>query len=160
VLVLFIVWLVFRKKPKRQSDLTPADVDDLIKEWRPQPLVPALTDANKAALAREIVVEKYVGSNEVVVKGSRSPKLNLLSFDFLGMGSRKELKAAAKATLEEYGCGSCGPRGFYGSVMPHLEVEDAVAAFVGTPAGISYVTTTTLVQYTIQIQETIEIRWS
>lgn len=42
------------------------------------------------------------------------------------------------ATLNEYGCGSCGPRGFYGSVMPHLEVEAAVASFMGTESAIAY----------------------
>jgi len=43
-----------------------------------------------------MVIEKYLGPNTVEVRGSKEPKLNLLSYDFLGMASRKELKAAAK----------------------------------------------------------------
>jgi serine palmitoyltransferase len=39
---------------------------------------------------------------------------------------------------KRYGCGSCGPRGFYGSVMPHIEIENAIASFMGTEAAISY----------------------
>jgi len=54
VLVLFIVWLVVRKKPKKQSDLTPADVDDLISDWRPLPLVPSLSDADRLELSRQV----------------------------------------------------------------------------------------------------------
>ena len=127
---------MFRKKPKKRSELTKSDVDELIESWRPAPLVPPQTEAEAEFVAREIVVEGYPGPNEVTVGGKS--KLNFLSYDFLGLGARPELKAAAKATLDEYGCGSCGPRGFYGSVMPHLEVEGAVAEFLGTEGAISY----------------------
>lgn len=32
------------------------------------------------------------------------------------------MKDAARAALEKYGCGSCGPRGFYGTIDVHIQV--------------------------------------
>lgn len=58
--------------------------------------------------------------------------LNLSSFDFLGMSQSPAVKEASKAALEVYGCGSCGPRGFYGTIDQHLIIEAAVAEFMGT----------------------------
>ena len=36
------------------------------------------------------------------------------------------------------GCGSCGPRGFYGTIDAHLEVEEAMSSFLGTEGAILY----------------------
>jgi serine palmitoyltransferase len=61
-----------------------------------------------------------------------TPVLNLCSFDFLGMSQNAEVKEVSKKALEVYGCGSCGPRGFYGTIDQHLKVEAAIAEFMGT----------------------------
>ncbi|PIA39033.1 hypothetical protein AQUCO_02700304v1 [Aquilegia coerulea] len=42
------------------------------------------------------------------------------------------------AALEKYGVGSCGPRGFYGTIDVHLDCEARVAKFLGTPDSILY----------------------
>ena len=39
---------------------------------------------------------------------------------------------AAEAALRKYGCGTCGPRGFYGTLDVHLELEKSLATFLGT----------------------------
>ena len=39
----------------------------------------------------------------------------------------------------KYGVGSCGPRGFYGTIDVHLELEEALAKFVGTEVRLSYI---------------------
>jgi hypothetical protein len=36
--------------------------------------------------------------------------------------NRVGAQAAARATVERYGVGSCGPRGFYGTFDVHLQV--------------------------------------
>ena len=36
------------------------------------------------------------------------------------------------------GCGSCGPRGFYGTIDAHLEVEEAMSSYLGTEGAILY----------------------
>ena len=94
------------------------------------------------------VVEKYDGDYVHLSTGGK-PKLNLVTFDFLAMGQRKEPKDGAEETLNEYGCGSCGPRGFYGSVLPHIEIEDAVAEFMRTEGAISYSDSASTVTSTI-----------
>lgn len=66
------------------------------------------------------------------IRGVNTPVLNLCTFDFLGMSQNSEVKEASKKALEVYGCGSCGPRGFYGTIDQHLKVEAVVADFMGT----------------------------
>jgi 7-keto-8-aminopelargonate synthetase-like enzyme len=40
--------------------------------------------------------------------------------------------------LQEVGCGTCGPRGFYGTTVDHLELEKRIAEFIGTDKSIIY----------------------
>jgi serine palmitoyltransferase len=44
----------------------------------------------------------------------------------------------ARETVERYGVGSCGPRGFYGTFDVHLELEKALAHFMGQEEAIIY----------------------
>jgi serine palmitoyltransferase len=40
--------------------------------------------------------------------------------------------------LHYYGVGSCGPRGFYGTIDAHVRLEEALAQFMGTAEAIVY----------------------
>lgn len=82
-----------------------------------------------------LVVDAMAGATLTV---GNKRLLNLAGFDFLGLGGRQEVKAAARAALDKYGCGSCGPRGFYGTIDTHVEAEEAVARFMGAEEAISY----------------------
>ena len=64
--------------------------------------------------------------------------LNLGSFDFLGLSSVPTVKTNIRGALNKYGCGSCGPRGFYGTIDVHLEFEAAIAKFMGVQEAIAY----------------------
>ncbi len=65
--------------------------------------------------------------------------LNFGTSDYLGRSASNSLiKEAAIKALDKYGCGSCGPRGFYGTVDVHLELESAMAKFIGTDDAILY----------------------
>jgi serine palmitoyltransferase len=66
------------------------------------------------------------------VRGIKDPVLNVASFDFLGIGAEEVIKDVATEALDFYGCGSCGPRGFYGTIDQHLMFEKAIADFMGT----------------------------
>ena len=68
----------------------------------------------------------------------RETLLDLVSTSFLGFEERPEIRALCRQAIEKYGCGSCGPRGFYGTVDVHLELEQRFAAFMGTEAAILY----------------------
>jgi serine palmitoyltransferase len=48
------------------------------------------------------------------------------------------VKVASLAALDRYGCGSCGPRGFYGTIDVHLQLEESISAFLSTDDAILY----------------------
>ena len=68
----------------------------------------------------------------VKIRGIAVPVLNLCTFDFLGLSRHDDVKRVSKEALEKYGCGSCGPRGFYGTIDQHLLFEQAISSFMGT----------------------------
>mmetsp|Transcript_33480 Transcript_33480/g.71368 ORF Transcript_33480/g.71368 Transcript_33480/m.71368 type:complete len:521 (+) Transcript_33480:215-1777(+) len=64
--------------------------------------------------------------------------LNFATLDYLSSTSNRILRSVARKALKHYGCGSCGPRGFYGTIDAHLEAEEAVSEFLGTEGAILY----------------------
>ena len=43
------------------------------------------------------------------------------------------MQDVASNTVSKYGVGSCGPRGFYGTIDVHLDLEKQIASFMGCP---------------------------
>jgi serine palmitoyltransferase len=70
--------------------------------------------------------------HKMKVRGVAKHVLNLSTFDFLGLGATEDIKQSSLAALDKYGCGSCGPRGFYGTIDQHLNFEAAIAKYMGT----------------------------
>uniref|UniRef100_A0A7S1U5Q6 serine C-palmitoyltransferase n=1 Tax=Phaeomonas parva TaxID=124430 RepID=A0A7S1U5Q6_9STRA len=147
-LILFIIWLTFFQsttKPYKDtrdvSSLTKKEIDELVADWQPEPLVKAppapAVGADDSGDREEFVVEK-VNGNQLHVAGYREPLVNFASFDFLGLGQEEEHKEEARLALLHYGCGSCGPRGFYGTFDVHMKIESEMARFFGTDEGIMY----------------------
>lgn len=66
------------------------------------------------------------------------PAINLACTDFLGLGNDPDVQARARQTVQQYGVGSCGPRGFYGTFDVHLQLEEALAKFMGQEECIIY----------------------
>jgi serine palmitoyltransferase len=64
--------------------------------------------------------------------------LNFCNFDFLGLQTSDAIRKASTEALNKYGCGSCGPRGFYGTIDTHLQLEDAISKFTKTDGAIMY----------------------
>lgn len=64
--------------------------------------------------------------------------LNLSSYDFLNLASHPEAKETSRKALLKYGVGSCGPRGFYGTIDVHLDFEKAIAEHFGVQEAIAY----------------------
>ena len=58
--------------------------------------------------------------------------LNFSSNDYLGLANHPMLKEAATRGIERYGAGSGASRLICGSLAPHHELEQAIAAFKGT----------------------------
>ena len=74
-------------------------------------------------------------SADTTVNASSSSTTEEAQLDTSNMNPMK--KASADA-LERYGCGACGPRGFYGTIDPHLKLEEEFAKFMGTDGAILY----------------------
>ncbi|KAG7666517.1 hypothetical protein KSW81_008398 [Nannochloris sp. 'desiccata'] len=58
--------------------------------------------------------------------------------EFQRLAGHRDILAAAHATIRRFGVGSCGPRGFYGTLDVHLELEAALAKYMGTQEAILY----------------------
>lgn len=64
--------------------------------------------------------------------------LNFSSNDYLGLANDPRLKEAAIRGIERYGAGSGASRLICGSLAPHHELEQAIAAFKGTEAALAF----------------------
>lgn len=137
LLVLWIVRLLTRKSynPKEtRLELTKEEEDKLVVDWEPEPLVP-----------NDVTIPDYVMKPKLV-KGKPSYRinindkdcLNLCTMNFLGFVGNEEIEQAAIKTLRKYGVGSCGPRGFYGTIDVHLNLEKKIAEYLRTEEAILY----------------------
>jgi 8-amino-7-oxononanoate synthase len=66
--------------------------------------------------------------------------LNFSSNDYLGLANEPALKAAAAAAVERFGAGAGASRLICGSLAPHHELEESLAAFKGTAAALGFAT--------------------
>ncbi|CAI7868653.1 unnamed protein product [Closterium sp. NIES-53] len=134
ILLVTIVVLMSQKsyKPDKRS-LTETEIDHLCEEWVPEPLHPP---APPQVLARHVPVLDKAGEPWTVADGRKM--LNLASMNFLGLIGNTHVQEAATAALHKYGVGSCGPRGFYGTIDVHLDLEERIAAFMGVEGCILY----------------------
>jgi len=137
LLVVWIVRLLTGKSynPKETKlDLTKEEEEKLIRDWKPEPLVPS-----------DYQIPDYV-TKPKLIKGKPSYRinidgqdcLNLCTMNFLGFVGNEEIEKAAITTLRNYGVGSCGPRGFYGTIDVHLNLEKKIADYLGTEEAILY----------------------
>ena len=90
-----------------------------------------------------LVVAGIEGSRLFLAAGppaaaAHPPAINFATLDPLSSSSSPALRRVARSALSRYGCGSCGPRGFYGTIDAHLEAEGSVSDFLGTEGAILY----------------------
>ncbi|KAG2454807.1 hypothetical protein HYH02_000639 [Chlamydomonas schloesseri] len=137
-LIVVIVYLAlqhsFKVHPRAEDPLTDKEIDQLCKEWTPEPLVPAVPEAEQF----EPAVITGVDGPYVSVQGRKERVLQMAASNYLGMAADRGAKDASVAAVDKYGVGSCGPRGFYGTIDVHLELEEELARFYGTEAAILY----------------------
>lgn len=155
-LLLFAVifYLLTRKsfKPRKEKPLTRQEQEELIAEWTPEPLAPSVyataNDKQNLRSRTKGQVRKQIRyARAPVVKGKASAPhvqigskrlLNLVSTNFLNLADSERVEEECVAALDKYGCGSCGPRGFYGTIDVHLELETRMAKFLGMEEAILY----------------------
>jgi serine palmitoyltransferase len=111
LLIIFMIWYFVAKRYSPSSNeviLTEKEIQELIDEWEPEPLVNPLTDWEKEELERKPVLSGQVGLKTKTQDGKE--RLNFASFNFLGIMNSENVKEKAIKALRTYGVGTCGPR--------------------------------------------------
>ncbi|KAG9156625.1 hypothetical protein Leryth_006611 [Lithospermum erythrorhizon] len=130
VVILFLLSQKSYKPPKRP--LTNKEIDELCNEWVPESLIPPIPDDIKCDTP---VLEGAAGPHAVV---DGREVVNFTSANYLGLLGHEKLLDSCTKAVEKYGVGSCGPRGFYGTIDVHLDCEAKIAKFLRTPDSILY----------------------
>ncbi|KAG0135926.1 pyridoxal phosphate-dependent transferase [Tuber indicum] len=121
---------------KGAVELTEDEIDELVEDWTPEPLVPGLTEVEQAENEKRPVI---VGPTGPKVKLSNGRTVNnFASYNFFNFVSNELLKDRAVQVLRNYGVGACGPPNFYGTQDVHMDTERDIAKFLGMPACIIY----------------------
>lgn len=132
ILVLWIVWFISKRR-SRGSVPSKELVESKLAEWQPESLVPEPPNDHPSLSPKHITSK--VGK-QVTINGKSC--LNLGTHNYLDLSGKAELIENAVEAIKKYGVGSCGPRGFYGTVDVHLELEERLAKFMGAEEAIIY----------------------
>jgi serine palmitoyltransferase len=153
VLLASIIYMIAARNTegyKHQTEkLTEKEQQELLSEWKRSraPLAAPNSEdesSDETAAAQQIIVHKQQGRFLEISQGEDTSEtktvLNFGTFDFLGMQNPvdNKIKQASIEALKKYGCGSCGPRGFYGTIDTHLQLEDEISKFTSTDGAIMY----------------------
>ncbi|CAM0948862.1 unnamed protein product [Alopecurus aequalis] len=133
LLIAFIVFQLSRKsyKPPKKP-LCEKEVDELCDEWEPEPLCPPIKEGRRIDTP---ILESAAGPHTTI---DGKDVVNFASANYLGLIGNQKITDSCVGALEKYGVGSCGPRGFYGTIDVHLDCEAKIANFLGTPDSILY----------------------
>eukprot|EP00475_Leptophrys_vorax_P042787 TRINITY_DN80645_c0_g1_i1.p1 TRINITY_DN80645_c0_g1~~TRINITY_DN80645_c0_g1_i1.p1 ORF type:complete len:490 (+),score=20.82 TRINITY_DN80645_c0_g1_i1:131-1600(+) len=134
ILLVVIVALMTQKsyKPDKRP-LTDQEIDNLCDDWVPEPLHPP---PRPEVVSRHVPVLDKAGEPWTVADGRKM--LNLTSMNFLGLIGNSHVGEVCTAALQKYGVGSCGPRGFYGTIDVHMDLEERIARYLGVEDCILY----------------------
>ncbi|KAK4111660.1 PLP-dependent transferase [Canariomyces notabilis] len=141
-LVLFIFFIRYLLAPSYSTSkqnyvkLTEDEIDELVDEWTPEPLVPAPTPAEEAELEKLPVLVGPTGPKSKLANGKTVT--NLASYNFYNLNANEQIKEKAIQTLRTYGVGPCGPPQFYGTQDVHMKTEADIASYLGTEGCIVY----------------------
>lgn len=137
-LVSWVVWLLVRRVSSRErrlkaEKLTKEEEEELLAEWKPEPLVPDV-DPDHPALHVPVISEK--AGKYMTIGGVRC--LNMATHNYLGFAGNETIEAAAVECIRKFGVGSCGPRAFYGTADVHVYLEEKLASFFGAQQAVLY----------------------
>ncbi|KAK0068685.1 serine palmitoyltransferase 1 [Biomphalaria pfeifferi] len=135
ILLIFKIYISQSFSPEK-TVLTQKEKDLLVEEWQPEPLTPNVPDDHPIIQS----MEKYCieGQNGKYITVNGKSCINMSTFNFISMVGNKQIQDRAVKALRVYGVGSCGPRGFYGTMDVHLELEDELAKFMTSEEAILY----------------------
>lgn len=128
-----VIWIIIQKQSNGEKQLTYEQKQEILKNWKPEPLVADVPEDHPALKTR--IVDGPVGKY-IFVDGHKC--LNMSTHNYLGLEEYPEIKESAISAIAKYGVGSCGPRGFYGTVDVHLELEERLAKFMDQEEAVVY----------------------
>ncbi|KAF2466782.1 PLP-dependent transferase [Lindgomyces ingoldianus] len=134
--VRYLLAPTYSTQKKKHVALTEEEIDELVEDWTPEPLVAAPTPSEQLENEKRPVIVGPSGPKSKLSTGRTVT--NLASYNFYNFVANESLKEKAIQTLRTYGVGPCGPPGFYGTQDVHMKTEADVAAHLGTPACIVY----------------------
>ncbi|KAI9868462.1 MAG: serine palmitoyltransferase component [Trichoglossum hirsutum] len=139
LLLFFVRYLLAPKYSTQKQNyvqLSDEEIDELVEDWTPEPLVAPQTAFEEAENEKHPVIVGPTGPKSKLTNGRTV--MNLASCNFYNFLANEMLKEKAIQTLRTYGVGPCGPPGFYGTQDVHVKTEADIAAFLGAPACIIY----------------------
>jgi 8-amino-7-oxononanoate synthase len=99
-------------------------------------LISRLSDLRQQNLFRELRRVDSPQSPRLSIDGKTF--LNFSSNDYLGLANEPALKEAAIEAIRRFGAGAGASRLICGSLGPHHELDEALAAFKGTQAALAF----------------------
>jgi len=135
LLAVVIAYFFLRRSSKPDTSAPVRDVDEFVAEWTPEPL-PTQLSASQQRNLKEVVISE-MGVTHATVNGKENV-LHVSRCNFLGMSGNPKINKVAEDAMRKYGVGSCGPRGFYGSIDTHIFLEHRIAKFLGSEDAILY----------------------
>jgi serine palmitoyltransferase len=118
--------------------LTEEEIDELIEQWTPEPLIKPIDREDVRQLDAIPVIQQHNGPIVQLAGHDSREFLNLTSTDVYNINNNDEIKDKAVESIRKYGVGSCGPAGFYGHQDAHGDCEAALANFLGVEGSILY----------------------
>lgn len=148
-LVLFALRTVLQSSTRGGSSgknfvkLSAREIDDLVAEFKPEPLCLPLSPAESRELSSIPTIIGGSSSRPSISlpshnAGKPTQVMNLASYNFTNLAGHDAVKEKAIETLRKYGVGSCSPPGFYGTIDVHMQLEADIARFIGTQNCIIY----------------------
>ncbi|XP_033193383.1 serine palmitoyltransferase subunit I [Bombus vancouverensis nearcticus] len=131
--ILWLIWFISKRYFSRDRTLTEDEIERKLAEWNPEPLINN-PQMNHISLNPRCITSR--AGKRIVVDGKDC--LNLGTHNYLGLTENNEIEKDAIAAIRKYGVGSCGPRGFYGTVDVHLELEERLADYTDTEEAVVY----------------------
>ncbi|KAJ9148567.1 Aminotransferase class I and II [Pleurostoma richardsiae] len=141
-LVLVIFFIRYLLSPSYSTDkqnfvnLREDEIDELVDEWVPEPLVPPQSAIEEVESERLPVIVGPTGPKSKLSSGRTVT--NLASYNFYNLNANEQIKEKAIQTLRTYGVGPCGPPQFYGTQDVHMKTEADIASYLGTESCIIY----------------------
>jgi serine palmitoyltransferase len=81
-------------------------------------------------------IEQKYDENDPEPEKIKENEINICTYDIHGFEKDEQRQERLINIIKEYGCGSCGPRNFYGGTLEHVKLEEELKKFYNTNEAI------------------------